>query len=226
MYNGVFVPGDKPALSGHYNWDCVVVGTLIHLIFQGQTDKEHCGPMTIASFNVKQAIELAQQQELPQYRERRVFATLVVPAWKSPTVQSKVTIPPRTMSSCSTGGAQAMVLDYTADSDGESPFPETSQHHVMRGSPKKVWPDPMWEVTKWLEAHVETLKKEDVPWWLLVVPLMDVGAPDTRGLAKCFLATWQLTVEVATTNFCLPIPTMLNIGQFLDEELKEGDCMP
>ena len=30
-------------------------------------------------------------------------------------------------------------------------------------------------------------------------------------------------VEVATTNFCLPTPTMLNIGQFLDEELKEGD---
>ena len=33
-------------------------------------------------------------------------------------------------------------------------------------------------------------------------------------------------VEVATTNFCLPAPTMLNIGQFLDEELKEGDPIP
>ena len=35
MYNGVFMPGNKPALSGHYGWDCVVAGTLIHLIFLG-----------------------------------------------------------------------------------------------------------------------------------------------------------------------------------------------
>ena len=31
---------------------------------------------------------------------------------------------------------------------------------------------------------------------------------------------------MAATNFCPPAPTMLNIGQFLDEELEEGDCMP
>ena len=55
---------------------------------------------------------------------------------------------------------------------------------------------------------------------------MDAGATGARELAKHFLAIWQWTVEVATTNFCLPAPTMFNIGQFLDEELKEGDCMP
>ena len=37
---------------------------------------------------------------------------------------------------------------------------------------------------------------------------------------------WQWMVEVAATNFCLPATTILNIGQFLDEKLKEGDCMP
>ena len=58
------------------------------------------------------------------------------------------------MSSRSMGGAQAAVLDYAADSNGESPFPETSQCGVMRGSQKKVWPDPMWEATKWLEMGV------------------------------------------------------------------------
>ena len=130
------------------------------------------------------------------------------------------------MSSHSTGGAQAMALDYANDSDGESPFPETSRCRVMRGSPKKVQPDPMWEVTKWLEVCIETLREEDVPWWLLVALLMDVGTPGTRELAKHFLATWQWTVEVATANFCPPTPTMLNIGQFLDEEPKEGDHMP
>ena len=65
MYNGVFMPGNKLALSGHYDWDCVVVGTLICLIFWGQTDKEHCGPATVASFNAKQATELVQQQGFP-----------------------------------------------------------------------------------------------------------------------------------------------------------------
>ena len=218
--------GNKPALSGHYNWDCMVVGTLTHLIFKGQTDKENCGPMTIASFNVKQAIELAKQEGLPQYRERRAHTTLVVPARKSPTVQLKVTVPPRAMFSCSMGGAQPVALDYAADSNGESPFPKTSRCHVMRGSPKKAQPNPMWELIKWLEVCVETLREEDVLWWQLVVPLMDAGAAGTRELAKCFLTMWQWTVEVATTNFCLPTPTMLNIGQFLDEEPKEGDCMP
>ena len=94
MYNRVFMPGNKPALSGHYNWDCVVAGTLICLIFWGQTDKEHCGPVTIASFKMKWATEPAQHQGLPQYRERRAHATSVAPAWKSPTVQLKVTVPP------------------------------------------------------------------------------------------------------------------------------------
>ena len=37
---------------------------------------------------------------------------------------------------------------------------------------------------------------------------------------------WQWMVEVAATNFCPPAPTMLNIGQFLDEEPEEGDRMP
>ena len=193
VYDGVFVPGNKPALSGHYNWDHVVAGTLICLIFWGQTEKEHCGPVTIASFNAKQAMELAQQQGLPWYRE-------------SPTMQSKVTIPPWAMSSCSTGGAQATVLDYAADSDGESPFPETSQHCVMRGSPRKAQPDPMWEPTKWLEVHIETLREEDVPRWQLVVPLMDAGTAGTWELTKHFLALWQWTVEAVTTNFCTPAP--------------------
>ena len=46
MYDGVFMPGNKPALFSHYDWDCVVARTLIHLIFWEQTDKEHCGPTT------------------------------------------------------------------------------------------------------------------------------------------------------------------------------------
>ena len=94
----------------------------------------------------------------------------------------------------------------------------------MRGSPKKVQPNPMWEVTKWLEVCIETLREEDVLWWPLVVWLMDVGAAGIWELTKHFLTMWQWMVEVAATNFCQPTPTLLNNGQFLDEELEEGDC--
>ena len=59
VYDGVFMPSNKPALSGYYDWDCVVAGTLTHLIFQGQTDEEHCRPGTVASLNAKWAMELA-----------------------------------------------------------------------------------------------------------------------------------------------------------------------
>ena len=98
------------------------------------------------------------------------------------------------MSSHPMGGTQAMVLDYTADSHGESPFPKTSQHPVMRGSPRKTQPNPMWEVTKWMEVHVDALREEDVPLWQLVAPLMDAGAPGAWELIKCFLAMWQWMV--------------------------------
>ena len=81
-------------------------------------------------------------------------------------------------------------------------------------------------MTKSLEACIETLGEEDVLWWLLVAPLMNAGASGTRELTKCFLAMWQWMVNVAATNFCLPAPTMLNIGHFLDEELEEGDHTP
>ena len=62
IYDGVYMPSDEPALSGYNKWESIVVGTLIHLVFCGQTNKEHCKSMTIASFNMKQATGLAQQQ--------------------------------------------------------------------------------------------------------------------------------------------------------------------
>ena len=138
--------------------------------------------------------------------ERRAHTAVAAFAQKSPIVQLKVTVLPWAVSSHSMGRSQAVVLDHAADSEEESPFPETSQHHVMKGSPKKVWPDPMWEVIKWLEACIEILREEDVPWWPLVVPLTDEGAPGARELAKCFLATWQWMVEWSLPSFVCPPP--------------------
>ena len=55
IYDEVNMPGDQPALTGYNDWDCIAMGTLLHLIFCRQTDKEHFKPTTIASFNVKWA---------------------------------------------------------------------------------------------------------------------------------------------------------------------------
>ena len=78
------------------------------------------------------------------------------------------------------GGVQAVALDHTVDSDVENPFHGTSRCHMMRGSPVKTQPDPMWQTTKWLEAHVGSLGEEDIMWWLLVM-LLTHGGPGPPG---------------------------------------------
>ena len=61
-------------------------------------------------------MKLAQQQGLLQPGKRRPRDTPVAAAW-TPTVQSVVNVPPQAVSSRSTGGAQAVLLDCKEDSD-------------------------------------------------------------------------------------------------------------
>ena len=84
-----------------------------------------------------------------------------------------------------------MALDYKADSDEENPFHETSRHHMMRVSPVKTCPNPVWQMTKWLEACVGSLGEEDIAWWLLVMSLTDGGPGAAKELTKCFLSIWK-----------------------------------
>ena len=56
VYNGVYVPGDLPGLTGHHYWDCIISGTTLCLIYHGRTHEEHCKPLTIASLNAEQAM--------------------------------------------------------------------------------------------------------------------------------------------------------------------------
>ena len=53
IYNGVYVPSDPPALTGHHSWERIIMGTTLHLIFCRVTNSKHCEPSTVASFNVK-----------------------------------------------------------------------------------------------------------------------------------------------------------------------------
>ena len=68
----MFIPGRVPEMSGYQNWDCIVAGSLVPLIYQGEMVWDHCGPTTIARADAQRATDLTKKQGLPHYKERRV----------------------------------------------------------------------------------------------------------------------------------------------------------
>ena len=102
VYDGVYMPGDLLDLTGHHNWEHIIVGTTLHLIYHGRTNDEHCKPLTIASLNAEQATKLAWQQGLLQPGKRRPQATPVA-AVQTPTIQLVVNVLPQAVSSHSMG---------------------------------------------------------------------------------------------------------------------------
>ena len=97
------MPGDLPALTAHHDWERIIAGMTLYLIFHGATTNEHCKPLTVALLNAKQAMKFTQQQGLPQPKQRRSLAAPATEAWRAPTVQSVVNVLPQAASSCSTG---------------------------------------------------------------------------------------------------------------------------
>ena len=140
IYNSTFVLGQAPDLSGYLDWDCIVVGMIIPLIYQGEMSENHCRPTTITGTNAKEGTECMKGQGLPCYKDRRMCVTSSeVPAWKSPSVKSKVTVPPRTRSSRSGQGSLVAALDQV-------PSPGAC-HWVRKNFPRKLHDDPVWEPT-------------------------------------------------------------------------------
>ena len=135
-------------------------------------------------------------------------------------------VPPQLASFCSTGGVQAMSLHFDEDPDDENSFHESSRCIMMRCSPIMTCLDPMWQTTKWLEASEGNLGEGDITWWPLLLPLTDGSNVATKELTKHLVAAWRWMAKVSTMPLCPPAPTVLNIGQFLDECPKEGDCTP
>ena len=165
------------------------------------------------------------QQGLLQPGKRRPQAAEVAAA-QTPTIQSVVNVPPQAVSSHSTGGAQAMSLDYKEDSDGENPFHETSRCIMMRSSPGGTHLDPLWQTMMWLEACRDSLGEEEITWWPQVMPLTDGGTAAAKELTKHLVSAWRWTAKLSTMPLCPPAPTMLNIGQFLKGCPWEGDHTP
>ena len=96
----------------------------------------------------------------------------------------------------------------------------------MLCSPVERCLDPMWQTTKWLQACKESLDEEEISWWPLLLPLTDGSNAATKELVKWLLAMFRWVKKVFNTPTCLPAPTVLNIGQFLNKCPKEGDCTP
>ena len=102
VYDGVYMSGNPPDLTGHHDWEHIIAGTTLHLIYHGRTNDEHCKPSTIASLNTEQTMKLMQQWGLLLHGKRRTQATPVAVAW-TPTIQSVVNVPPQAVSSRSMG---------------------------------------------------------------------------------------------------------------------------
>ena len=45
VYDGVFLPGNPPALTGHHDWEWIIVGATLRFIYQGATAGVHSPPV-------------------------------------------------------------------------------------------------------------------------------------------------------------------------------------
>ena len=199
VYDGVFLPGNPPALTGHHDWQQIIVGTTLRLIYQGATVGVHCPPCTATSHNAEQATK--QQGTLWCTRRFKPWTVWSSFALRTPTIKSVVSVPPRATSSLST--------DDCEEDDGEEEA--FHQFHWQRVQQSILWKEatpplcqvvctspskschinPMWQTTKWLLNCETSLEEEEISWWPLVSPLTDGSDATTRDLTKRLMAAWK-----------------------------------
>ena len=63
----------------------------------------------------------------------------------------------------------------------------------------------------------EDIHKGEIKWWPLVHPLTNWSDAATCTLVQGLLAVWHWTAETSESPICPPAPTVLNIGQFLED---------
>ena len=217
----------------YQDWDCIVSGTLVPLIYQEEMVWDHCGPTTIAGANAQRATELMKEQGLLHYKERRVHiasleacvTSLEVLARRAPAVKSKVTMLPRARSFHSGEGLPVTALDQLSGPEEEVLSPGAGRCKVLQSPSKRYQADPMWEPTRWLKGHVKCLTHRDVPWWELVMPMMNGGTQGTKELAQQLLTTWQWTFVVGAADFCLLSPSVLRMRPWMSKTTQPG-CWP
>ena len=81
--------------------------------------------------------------------------------------------------------------------------------------------DPHSRATCWLQVAVQGIA-EEVPWYELVTPLTSGIEGVALSLAKHLLTALQWNIKVCREDDCPPAPTVLNIGQFITDEVMAG----
>ena len=119
-------------------------------------------------------------------------------------------------------GAPAASLDHNEEEEEEEEsFHEFHHHRLMWCSTICQHVHPMWQTTKWLQICEEGLDDGEISWWLLVSPLTNGSDMAAKDLTRQLVATWRWVGKVSKTPVCLPFLSVLNIGQFLDEDVEE-----
>ena len=78
------------------------------------------------------------------------------------------------------------------------------------------------QVKMWFKEFKPQLEEEiGFPWWPQVLPLTvgedKVVDKNAKKLAWRLAASWRWVKQLKGPWFCSPVPTILNIGQFLEE---------
>ena len=94
---------------------------------------------------------------------------------------------------------------------------------MMQCSPVSQCVDPIWQAAKWLQTCKEGLDDGEISWWPLVSLLTNGSDMAVKDLARWLMAAWRWMGKVSKTPICLPSPSILNIGQFLNEDTENGD---
>ena len=76
----------------------------------------------------------------------------------------------------------------------------------------------MWQTTRWLRSFEEQCEEDEPIWWPLIHPLTNGSDTAMLTLAQWLLAAWRWAITISTPPICPPMPTVINIGQFLDED--------
>ena len=74
---------------------------------------------------------------------------------------------------------------------------------------------------RWLKECEKQIDKGEIEWWSLVHPLTDGSDAAKCILVQRLLAMWHWTVETSKSLICSPTLMILNIGQFLDEDMEK-----
>ena len=140
-------------MSGYRDWDHILAGTLIPLIYHGAMHFAYCTPCTIAGANVWKATKFTKKKGLPSYKERRAQVTSMkawaipaVPLVQRSNVKSKVIMLLGVQSSLSGEGRPVVTLDRLADSEKAPAYSGVGAQWVIYGSCLDMGShlNPMW----------------------------------------------------------------------------------